>query len=444
VGWLRATTTALCRRDDGGLGLRGRPGTIWHGEFVVSRFGRIAATSANWPLDGNSDRVDRSVCCTCGPMTKRRKVPRGTARLVEAARRNEQSAPRKHHLVPASYLRRWAENDVIRVTDINAKRTYVTSPEKAARETDFYRLEAAELDPDELPPLLFETLLATVEGWGNSAIDHLLSLPQYPDPQAAANLASFLGFQFTRGVSHRESILHMANEGFKLRYRGVSDDWIRHELRRRTGTEPTNELVASSRQLLDEIQDGTVHVGPQVAALVGLAGESAITVGGHFLNRAWVVCRTGSRLVTCDEPVVLIGGPRSRRSERAGIATAGVIVFPLDPAHLLAMFRADIAFRLGLDGWRNGQLYSDDLDYVEVAELCREVVGNANRWAFEQPSKQRALGFPIPPAPEPTSLEEAGAIDDEGTEKRLIRVYRATRWRNAPVSPPWPVERWWS
>src|SRR4051794_26435246 len=85
-------------------------------------------------------------------------------KLLEDARRSaDQSAPRKHHLVPASYLRRWAEGGRIRVTQIEEKNSYLAAPEKAARETDYYRIEAPEISPDEVPPLLFETMLGRVE-----------------------------------------------------------------------------------------------------------------------------------------------------------------------------------------------------------------------------------------------------------------------------------------
>ncbi|MGH9066198.1 MAG: DUF4238 domain-containing protein, partial [Acidimicrobiales bacterium] len=67
-------------------------------------------------------------------------VEAGIAALYEAARKNEKSAPRKHHLVPASYLTRWAANNRIRMTFTADKKSVLTAPTKAARETDFYSL----------------------------------------------------------------------------------------------------------------------------------------------------------------------------------------------------------------------------------------------------------------------------------------------------------------
>ena len=88
----------------------------------------------------------------------RRRIEAENRRLFDVARKNEgQSAPRKHHIVPSSYLDRWAENGHVRVTDINSGHTYVQSPAKAMRETDFYSLAegepAAELEHDPLEPV---------------------------------------------------------------------------------------------------------------------------------------------------------------------------------------------------------------------------------------------------------------------------------------------------
>ena len=66
--------------------------------------------------------------------------------LLEEARKNEQGTPpRKHHIVPSSYLARWAEDDRIRVTETDTKRTRTESPKQAERITDFYRIESPDI-----------------------------------------------------------------------------------------------------------------------------------------------------------------------------------------------------------------------------------------------------------------------------------------------------------
>jgi hypothetical protein len=374
--------------------------------------------------------------------TKDLALPPDVQKVFDEARNLTNSVPRKHHIVPASYLRRWEENGKIRVTEVETGRDFVTSPGRAARETDFYKVESEDLDPAEMPPLLFELVLGHIEGWGKEAIDHLLSPSCVLDPEMAAKFAWFLAMQFTRGASFRRERQHLTNEFFKLQYSELSDEGIRRMLKRQGG-DPTGEMIASFRRFLDGLRDGSVTVEPQHAALVGEGGLAASQIGEHFLARTWMVFETGRVMITCDEPVVLIGGPGLPRHERAGVATAAVVLFPLDPSHVLALFRDDVAVRLGVRGpW--GRIARGVLDPIETVDLCREVAMNAHRWAFERPSKRRAAKFQIPPLPEPSSVEDVGPIQKGDREGRLIRSFRSNRWRNALVNARWPVETWWS
>jgi hypothetical protein len=78
--------------------------------------------------------------------------------LQRALDAESDSTPRKHHFVPEFYLKGWAEDKKIRVTHVDEDRTCVTSTGKAARKTDFYRMEAKDLDPTEVPPLTMARL----------------------------------------------------------------------------------------------------------------------------------------------------------------------------------------------------------------------------------------------------------------------------------------------
>jgi len=52
------------------------------------------------------------------------------------------------------------------VTRLDDGYSYRATPGNAARETDYYRVESEDLDPIEVPPLVFETMLGTAEGYG--------------------------------------------------------------------------------------------------------------------------------------------------------------------------------------------------------------------------------------------------------------------------------------
>lgn len=108
-------------------------------------------------------------------------IDAAVAALYEAARKNEQSAPRKHHLVLASYLVRWAADKRVRMTFTTTKKTVLIAPAKAARETDFYLLAGDGDDPDGVPPLLLETVLRCPRSWAPPA-------PLHPGDPAARDV----------------------------------------------------------------------------------------------------------------------------------------------------------------------------------------------------------------------------------------------------------------
>ncbi|MDD7920979.1 DUF4238 domain-containing protein [Actinomycetospora callitridis] len=351
--------------------------------------------------------------------------------MMERAKRNELGSPaRKHHLVPASYLRGWSDRGQIRVTVVDEVRTWITSPEKAARETDFYSLKSDDLDPEKVPPLLFETMLSEVEGWGRSAIDELLiKQPSQVDPKLMAKFTWFLGFQLSRGNAFREENKLLESEIFRLKHEGMTDEGIRGRLEEQ-GYPNDPKSVARARKGLDAILRGDVILAPQRAALVGRAAEVADELGGHLLQREWFVHETPGVLVTCDEPLIRIGGPGNLREERAGIASAGVIIFPLSPRKLLSM---------ALPGIRTD--LTPRLDEAETAELNREIIAASSRWAFERPSKHVTERMRVPLAPPPFVTE--GPIPHLSEPNREVyRNYSPTRWTEAPL-PPWPVQRWW-
>ncbi len=350
---------------------------------------------------------------------------------MERARKAERaSTPRKHHIVPESYLRRWAENGQIRVTEIDGCRTYLTSSKRAAKITDYYRVESDDIDPELVPPLLFEVFFSDVERAGKESIDVLLGLSGATlDADSRSSLARYIALQCTRGQSYRSQSRKLANDIFRLQYDGMTEDGIRALLSRR-GMEWDEDVVREIRQQVEEVENGTLFVSPQDAAVVGEAVRSAEWMAEYLYVRDWVVYRTPPVLLTCDEPVILIGGPGQPRAERPGVATAGVVIFPLAPDAVLVMFRRDLA--------PSG---AHELDHAETAEVNLEILANSSRWAFERPSRNMARHRRVPQVAAPTEIERIGLEPD--TDNELIRTYRPNRWANAELQPDWPVARGW-
>lgn len=348
------------------------------------------------------------------------------ARKVEAAR-----GARKQHIVPASYLHRWAEDDQVRVTDLgqSPRRTYFGKPEKVGLETDFYRLEADGLDQDEVPPLALEVLMSVIEGKAKLGIDELIADGQ-PSAEHGAYLAWFIALQATRGRAYRASIRAAAHEVSKLQAEGLnSAEAVRRRLTE-NGVEPSEEEVAEALSGVQKVLSGEWVVGPQEAALAALAAETAGELVKYLLlGRQWIVYDTPRVLVTCDEPVVPLAGPGGHRAEQGGFADAPVILLPLTPSKLLVLLRNDLE-REDLK----------TLDHAEVADINRELVASAARWVFERPSRKVGLRMPVPGPPPPLVHELHDGSREEG--RVVYRQYRPTRWVAAPYTP-WPVPRWW-
>ncbi len=354
--------------------------------------------------------------------------------IFDQARMNEAEPSRKHHLVPASYLVRWEFNGRLRVTETDTKRTYETSAKNAARETDFYRVESEDLDSEITPPLIFETILSHVEGSGKTAIDLLLNggvaaMGEYD----ALAMAQYLAFQLARGRARRREILEMANKTMLLQWEHISDEGIAQHMRK-NGSEPTSEQVSDMRTFIEDWKAGKFVLGPQKAELVIMASTAAETLSMTLLARRWWIYHSTAPLITCDEPVVAVGGPPHFRKEIMGVATPGIMMFPLDPHHLLVMFHP------GLD--LDSIVLDPELLPSETDEINVELASASDRWLFEGSNTFRTTTLSVPPwLKASTAYQHFGAADGSGNE--LIRSYRPTRWASFPVTPAWPVERWW-
>jgi hypothetical protein len=284
--------------------------------------------------------------------------------------------------------------------------------------------------------------LSVVETWGQRWITEALALPPGAlpqleiDPQLTVNFCWFLSLTVTRGRSFRLEDAAMSVGMYRAWLGAHTDDGIRARLREE-GLEPTDDVVAEHRAFLDGVVDGSIEVQVPRAKSVARAGQLAKDIGEFFFERTWAIVRTPPILPTCDEPVVTIGGPGAPRDVRAGLGIAGLVVLPLAPGALLAMFDEDVADY----AFATGAL---ELTRHETLEISREVIANATRWAFEHPKRRLTERLRVPRLPPSVTLEERSATTRKGQPAELIRMARVTRWAgHLAETPPWPVDRWW-
>lgn len=364
-------------------------------------------------------------------------IPVEVLKLLNEARRNTQ--PRKHHIVPSSYLERWAIEGKVRVNLLDEQKTYLSRPAKAARETDYYRVESEDLDPDLVPPLIFETILSRIEAPAVNAIDQLATMPARIDDELRYVTATFMAFQYVRGHRQRLRVRAAANHLAKLQTQGMSDDHIRRVLGQ-GGSEVLPADVEQAREVLRQLQDGEFQVALQDAWTIGVSVIAAQPVARLLSERPWIVAATHPNLVTTDEPVLAIGGPGSPRTESSGAGVAGLVAFPLNPERVLLAVRRDLAVLLGLPG-DLPSLEAGQLDVTETIALSRELVMSATRWAFERPDPRLIANLDVPARAEDLSIEEYASPSDD--DHSLIRHFNYTRWKNAELVPDWPLSSLW-
>jgi len=360
--------------------------------------------------------------------------------LLERARKSQ---ARKQHLVPKFYLKNWADHrGLVRVTDKSLGVDYLKKPEKVGRITDFYTLESENISGDP-PPLLAETIYAEVESQAAPVIRDLISGPRDLSPAEIVAMTLFLGFQLTRGRTTREEHSDTATNLFKLQFGGLDDEAIRRYFGGEGGEPLGDEDLKTARQAIDDLMAGKIRIGPEKEGSIGLAMKSATEVGALLALRAWIVSASRTPIITSDEPVVLLGSSDRPRSQRSGLITAEVIVFPLSTYRVLVMLDPLLALQGDYAPLiRSGGIYKDELSLVESIQLSRELAMNCHRWVFETPSTRIGKNIYVPDSSPRMATEWVRVTDRNGETADVQRSYGVTRWAEVPRSM-WPRGRLW-
>lgn len=344
---------------------------------------------------------------------------------------NEKSPPRKHHLVPANYLRRWESDGQLWVTDLLAKKTYKTSAANAIRDTDFYRIDHEDIDPAELPPLFLETMLSKIEGAGMESHNFLLEHgEEMLSNKSRFELSLFIAFQYARGQKFRLAMRKLTHGVMKHK---IPDLTTPEEVRFQHGSNLTDAEVKEILGGYELIRKDKITIELSKAAQLGEIGLIAVTLCEFIFKRRWLICSTPSDLVTVDEPVVLLGGPSHPRASQSGFASAEIVLFPLNPRNLLVMF--DPFLELA------SEALLPELNFGETSEVNLELVATAHRWRISSGRNPASL-VPLLPPPVPYALVEDPVPVLNKDRSEVIHTFPPSRWLYAP-NQPWPVARWW-
>lgn len=370
-----------------------------------------------------------------------RRMKKWQAQFHPMLRRIEQMAnemtasgqePRKHHLIPRFYLERWAEGDKVRATDIDSKRTFTPSPENAARRTDFYRFEEGTYKWGS--PVAWEAFLSVIEGRVSVTTQALVSgsaeLHELSDEEAQ-ELVWFLALQCTRGMNYRRGLLWMLVQEHAINYELGGDDSLRRLLSE-GGYETTEENIARMRVQLAEMGSDPTKLPALTSLQVKHSADAAANIYPYLASRVPVIYRTPKRLVTCDEPVVGIDEDMGSDSGSFGVGNAPIVVYPLAPECVLALFHPDLPIRL------SGR---ELLNYDELLTLNQAILGNTYMHGFELPSRRLTTQLYVPELP---LAGERITVARQRNGEELQKLTLGRRWRRQAQAPCRPVARWWS
>jgi hypothetical protein len=284
---------------------------------------------------------------------------------------------KRHHYVPESYLRAWADDKgQIAVRRRDRADAFCTSTINVAVESDLYAFPTDEGMDDAL-----EVALAAVEG---PLSGHLAELRDGRTPrkgtEGRAEISYLLALQLVRTPEHLDSVMFPVEAAEFTNERPISRDGMERFLTEvYLGESPSEGEIQGA---LDFTNYQLMRVGlptkqEAFSTFFRIASEE---LAPRLAKMAWAteVCLS-STFFTTDRPVVVWKRP-SRRPENQGIGieSADEVRFPLGPNHLLVLRPRFPEHRTFVDAER-------------VAEVNRHLVSACYRMSIGTPGDKSIL-----------------------------------------------------
>lgn len=217
------------------------------------------------------------------------------------------SEPRRHHIVPAFYLRGFEGADGgLRVVDTHRRKRYTSNAQKVARVKDFYRVDHPAYDRQQM-----EGILAHQEGLIARFTQAVAADGRADSKQQVGEVLSLAALLMvrTRAARARFAAVISANMATAVRNRTVTqEEWERYrnvELLNGAAGDIAPTLDAARAQLLA----GTWFPSAPRELLVGLIPEAQGEVLKWLQRRDWELHITDSStnggFITSEDPVVV-------------------------------------------------------------------------------------------------------------------------------------------
>ncbi|MGE5736356.1 MAG: DUF4238 domain-containing protein [Acidobacteriota bacterium] len=316
---------------------------------------------------------------------------------------------KRHHLVPEFFLERFAkDNKVLVVSRNNLKDRFLSSVDNALVQRHFYSL-----DFEEGKDLTVERMFDTeVESPASRAIRRVVDQRRSTTlPALRRAISTFLAFQFVRGTATREASILWYQELARHTGKIATPEIVKAELERQGEVMSLGE----AQELVDFAREGDYRIDISPKANVHLRGAlpNALEVIPFFERRTWMVLDFDQpRLISSDEPIVLIGDSRAV-GEPTGVGTAGEIVVVTDPSHALVLVRPD----------KNARECRSPGTAAMADLINKHVAFNAHRYVVCHPDCVPLQGFTLPKKADPVMVLGDQVVTQLRTSVRARREW---------------------
>jgi len=243
------------------------------------------------------------------------------------------NVPRKHHYVPKVLLRGFTASGTnegqLHIVDLLRRTTYASTPEGAAKETDYNLVESEGVDPFAIE---HDLLANTVEGPAASGLD-LLRRGELPADDDRERLLSFIAMQALRAPARRDLLDDFSTRTARLTLSLAFESDETLEAARRSDP----ELADLTREEAQEfIRNAVVRDNPtgHLANLLPSFGP----ILDQLVLRSWalLVAPDGVDFVCSDDPVVIVPiGSRPMSAPRGFGSPDSQVLMPVGRSHAL-------------------------------------------------------------------------------------------------------------
>ncbi len=341
---------------------------------------------------------------------------------VSKQQARETNVGKRHHYVPQMYLRRWAGPDGrVRLTKMATGEVHDQSPDAVANRPNLYTIAASDLEPD-YPTRWLEKHLSRIESDASNWLRALDGLPVGPitDSDLINNLAVFVALQDQRTLRKRSQELRIEDALNRFGRAEVLSPLLPFVCRLYGIPYSPRWHGALLQQFLAQPLISEEKKPRAIESTVGVWRNQAVP---YFAKqRRWWLIDSALPLITCDEPVVYLGGTVRPRWKQGSWITSPIVLFPIGPHRLIAMTFV-----------RENLRAPYELNASESGEVNFEVAAASDAFCFEQPTTAIASAVDLPPWPEP---------DPASATTFIQAVMAPSRWK-AGEGPPWALARWY-